>query len=243
MDFALTANQEQVRDAVGKSLRALRRCLLAEKGQGRRLSRRLPQGAGRCRLARHLYSGNLRRFRSGDHRRRDHDADDFGIRCWDVGRVCRAYERVRIEPGRGVRHPRTMPAHVAADRVGCGKILLRRHRAKYRAQHHATQDACGAQRRQICRQRPEGVDFHRASRGKDLAAGTHHAAGRRKEPDPRPQPVLHGLRSQAHRRARDREDGPQGGGPPTSCLSRISKSRSRIASARRAAASNTSCTA
>jgi hypothetical protein len=39
-----------------KDLRALRRRLLAEEGQGGRLSRRFPQGAGGCRLARHLHS-------------------------------------------------------------------------------------------------------------------------------------------------------------------------------------------
>ena len=37
MDFALTANQESIRDAVGKNLRAFRRRLLAEEGQGGRL--------------------------------------------------------------------------------------------------------------------------------------------------------------------------------------------------------------
>ena len=61
---------------------------------------------------------------------------------------------------------------------GKEKILLRRHRAEHRPQHHPAQDARGAQGRQICRQRPEGLDFDRAGRGKDSAAGAHHAAGR-----------------------------------------------------------------
>ena len=37
MDFALTANQEAIRDAVAEDLRALRRCLLAEEGSRGRL--------------------------------------------------------------------------------------------------------------------------------------------------------------------------------------------------------------
>ena len=74
MDFALTANQESIRDARRENLRALRRRLLAEEGQGGRLSRRLPQGAGRCRLARHLHSRGVWRLRPRHHRCRDHDA-------------------------------------------------------------------------------------------------------------------------------------------------------------------------
>ena len=61
----------------GKDLRAVRRRLLAEKGQGGRLSRRLPQGAGGCRLARHLHSRGIWRLGPRHHRCRDHDADDL----------------------------------------------------------------------------------------------------------------------------------------------------------------------
>ena len=64
--------------------------------------------------------------------------------------------------------------------------------------------------RQIHRQRPEGLDLDRAGRQQDPAAGAHHAAGGGEEADPRPQPVLHRLRQEARRGARDREDGPQG---------------------------------
>ena len=65
------------------------------------------------------------------------------------------------------------------------QILLCRHRAQHRPQHHAAQDPRGAQGRQIYRQRPEGVDFHRAGRQQDSAAGAHHAAGRGEDADAR----------------------------------------------------------
>ena len=77
---------------------------------------------------------------------------------------------------------------------GQGEGLLRRHRAQHRPEHHAAQDPRGARRRPLCRQRPEGLDLHRAGRRQDPAAGAHHAAGRGQEADPRPQPVLHRLR-------------------------------------------------
>ena len=76
-------------------------------------------------------------------------------------------------------------AHAAADRRRRGQVLLRRHRAEYRAQHHAAEDPRGAPGRQVRRQRPEGLDFHRAGRQQDPAAGAHHAAGRGEEARPR----------------------------------------------------------
>ena len=100
----------------GKNLRALRRCLLAEEGQGRRLSRRLPQGAGGRRLARHLHSRRIWRLWPGHRRCRDHDADDLGIRRRHVRRLRRAYERVRAQSRRRVRHQGAVQADAAADR-------------------------------------------------------------------------------------------------------------------------------
>jgi acyl-CoA dehydrogenase len=40
-------------------------------------------------------------------------------------------------------------------------------------------------------QRPEGMDFDRASGAQDPAVGAHDAAGRSPQADPRPQPVLY----------------------------------------------------
>ncbi len=210
MDFALSANQESIRDAVGKDLRALRRRLLAEEGQGGRLSRRLPPRAGRRRLARHLHSRGIWRLWPRHHRCRDHDADDRRIRRRHVRRLRRAYERVRAQSRGRVRHRGAVPAHAAADHFRRGQILLRRHRAQYRPQHHAAQNPRGAEGRQIRRQRPEGLDLHRAGRQQDPAAGAHHAAGGGEDADPGPEPVLYRFRPQARRGARDREDGPQG---------------------------------
>ncbi len=64
---------------------------------------------------------------------------------------------------------------------GRGQVLLRGDRTQHRAQHHAVEDPRGAPGRQIRRQRPEGLDFHRAGRQQDPAAGAHHAAGRGEE--------------------------------------------------------------
>ena len=85
-------------------LRALRRRLLAEEGQGGRISRRLPPRARRCRLARHLHARGIWRLGSRHHRSRDHDAGDRQIRRGHVGRFRGAYERVRAQSGGGVRH-------------------------------------------------------------------------------------------------------------------------------------------
>src|SRR5258708_4852103 len=68
----------------GKDLRAVRRRLLAEAGQGGWLPGRLPQGARRCRLAWHLHSRSLWRLGPRHRRCRDHDEDDCGIRRRDV---------------------------------------------------------------------------------------------------------------------------------------------------------------
>ncbi len=103
-----SANQESIRDAVGKNLLAFRRSLLAEEGQGGRLSGRLPPCAGRCRLARHLHPRGVWRLRPRHHRCRDHDAHDLGIRRRHVRRVGRAHERVRAQSGGRVRHQGTV---------------------------------------------------------------------------------------------------------------------------------------
>ncbi len=68
--------------------------------------------------------------------------------------------------------------------AGTRQILLRRHRAEHRTEHHAAEDPRGAPGRQIHRQRPEGLDLHRAGRQQDFAAGAHHAAGGSQETDP-----------------------------------------------------------
>ena len=73
---------------------------------------------------------------------------------------------------------RMLPPIVEGQR----EILLRRHRAQYRTQHHAAEDPRGAKGRQLRRQRPEGLDLDRAGRRQDPAAGAHHAAGGGEEP-------------------------------------------------------------
>ena len=192
-----------------KNLFAFRRCLLAEEGQGGRLPRRFPPRAGGRRLARHLYPRGIWRVGARHHRRRDHDADDFGIGRRHVRRIGRAYERVRAQSRRRVRHQGAVHAHAAADHRRPGQVLLRGDRTQYRAQYHAVENPRGAPGRQVHRQRPEGLDFHGTGRQQDLAAGAHHAAGGGEDADAGLEPVLHGFRQAARHRARDRKDGPQ----------------------------------
>ena len=79
--------------------------------------------------------------------------------------------------------------------------------------------------RQIYRQRPEGLDLDRAGRRQDPAAGAHHAAGGGEEADPRAQPVLYRFRPQAASLCtRSRRWGARPS-IPTNCSSRISKFR------------------
>ena len=90
-----------------------------------------------------------------------------------------------------------------------------------------------AQERPLRRQRPEGLDLDRAGRAQDPAAGAHHAAGGGAQADPRPQPVLHGFRPQAASRCARSRRWAARPSIPTSCSSRISRSRWRTASARK----------
>ena len=211
MDFALSANQESIRDAVAKICARFDDAYWLKKDKEGGFPADFHKALGGCRLARHLHSRRLWRFGARHCRCRDHDAHDRGIRRRHVGCFRRAHERVRAQSGSRVRHRGAVPADAAADRRGHAAVVLCRHRAEYRAQHHAAENPRGAQGRQICRQRPEGLDLDRAGRRKDSAAGAHHAAGGGQEPDARLEPVLYRFRSQPHRGARDREDGPQGG--------------------------------
>ena len=201
MDFALSANQESIRDAVAKICSRFDDAYWLKKDKEGGYPRRLPPRTGRCRLARHLHPRGIWRLGAWYHRRRDHDADDFGVGCRHVRRLRRAHERVRAQSGGGVRHQGAVPAHAAADHRRPRQVLLRGDRTQYRAQHHAAENPRGAPGRQIHRQRPEGLDFDRAGRQQDFAAGAHHAAGRGEDPDAGPEPVLHRFRQEARRGA------------------------------------------
>ena len=169
--------------------------------------------------------------------------DHRGIRRRHVGCFRRAHERVRAQSRGRVRHQGAVHAHAAADHRRPRQILLCGDRTQHRPQHHAVEDPRGAQGRQIHRQRPEGLDFHRPGRQQDPAAGAHHAAGRGEDADAGPEPVLHRFRQEARHRARDREDGPQARRFQRIVLREFRNPGAKIASAKKAAASNISCTA
>ena len=209
MDFALSAKQESIRDAVGKICSRFDDAYWLKKdkegGYPADFHRALADAGWLGICIPEEYGGVGARH----HRRCDHDADDFGIGRRHVRRLRRAHERVRAQSRGRVRHQGTVHAHAAADHRRPRQVLLCGDRTKYRAQHHAVENPRGAQGRKIRRQRPEGLDFDGTGRQQDPAAGAHHPAGRGEDADAGPEPVLHGFRQEARRRARDREDGPQ----------------------------------
>ena len=73
----------------------------------------------------------------------------------------------------------------AADR-GEHKACFARDRAERRAEHAQAQDARGARRRPLRRQRPEDLDLDRAGRAQDAAPRAHHAGRGVPEPHGRP---------------------------------------------------------
>ena len=209
MDFALSANQESIRDAIGKICSRFDDAYWLKKdkegGYPADFHRALADAGWLGICIPEEYGGSGLGITDAAIMMRTISESGAGM----SGRLRGAYERVRAQSRRRVRHQGAVHAHAAADHRRPRQVLLRGDRAQYRAQHHAAEDPRGAQGRQVHRQRPEGLDLDRAGRQQDPAAGAHHAAGRGEEPDARPEPVLHRLRQAARRRARDREDGPQ----------------------------------
>ena len=99
----------------GLHLRRLRRRVLAEAGQGRRLPDRLLRCDGEGRLARHLRSRGLWRIGPRHDRGGHHDAHDRGIRGRHVRRIRHPHQRLRPEPRRRLRDRGAEAAHAAAD--------------------------------------------------------------------------------------------------------------------------------
>jgi hypothetical protein len=126
---------------------------------------------------------------------------DFGIRRRHVGRLGRAYERVRAQPGVvfGTKEQchRMLPPIVDGRDRSC----FCRDRAQYRPQHHPAQDPRGAQGRQICRQRPEGLDFHAQVANKILLLARTTPLEEVKTPTAGLETVLYRLRQEAGHRA------------------------------------------
>ena len=167
-------HQGQRRQAV----RPVRRQVLAEEGQGRRLPRRLLPRHGRCRLARHRHAGGVWRRGPRHHRGGDHDADGGRVGRGPAGRLGDPSQHLRAQPDRGVRHRGAEAAHPARHHQGQGEGLLRRHRARCRPQHHGARHQGRARRQRLRRARQEDLDHDGAGRRQDAADRPHHAARR-----------------------------------------------------------------
>ena len=114
MNFNLTPEQEQIRDAIEKICAPFDDDYWLRKDRDGGFPARFPRGAGRRRLARHRHAGGVWRRRARHHRGRDDDADHRAIRRRAVGRLRRAHEHLRAASGRGVRHRRAEAALAAA---------------------------------------------------------------------------------------------------------------------------------
>ena len=90
--------------------------------------------------------------------------------------------------------------------------LLCGHRAQCGAQHDGAQDPRGTARRRLSGERREDLDLHRAGREQDASPGAHHAARPGQAQDGRALAVLHEPGSVQDRGAPDPQDGAARGG-------------------------------
>ena len=211
MDFALTANQESIRDAVGKNLRAFRRCLLAEEGQGGRLPADFHKALADAGWLGICIPEAVWRLGPRHHRSRDHDADDRGIRRRHVRRLRRAHERVRAQSRRRVRHARS----------SASACCRRSSPAREKSCFAVTEPNTGLNTTQLKTRAVRTGDKYVVN-GQKVWISTAQVAEKIlllarttpleevKSPTHGLEPVLYRFRPQPHRRARDREDGPQG---------------------------------
>ena len=158
-------------------------------------------------------------------------------------RFDRPHQPVRSASDRREGHARAEGALGPASDLRSGSMRLRLHRAGRRPQHDAHQDLRRKGSGRLCRARAEGLDLDRAGRQQDHAADPHDQIRGLQAPDRRHHDLLHRPRPRQDRRAAHPEDGPQGGRFERRSSSMGCSSPRRTASARRARASPTSCTA
>ena len=185
MDFALTDEQQQIRDEVLKLCARFDDGYWLERDRTATLPGRILRRHGRGQLARHRHAGGIWRRRSRHHRGDDPDAGGGRIGRLHVGRIGDPPQHLRPQSGGGVRHRGTEAAHAAAGHRRARQGLLRRHRAECRPQHHADHHPRRAARRPLRDQRHQDLDLHGAGRHEDPAAGAHHAARSGAAPQPR----------------------------------------------------------
>ena len=158
------------------------------------------------------------------------------------GASARAHEHLRPQPGGGVRHGGAEAAHAAAADRRQGEGLLRRHRAQRRPQHDQLKtQAVRSGDGYVVHGQKIWISTAQVAEQVLLLARTTPLEEVKKRT--RALPLLHRPRPQPRRGARDRQDGPQGRRLQPAVLRRPAGARWRTASARKARASSTSCTA
>jgi len=240
MDFALTANQESIRDAVGKICARFDDAYWLKKDrEGGFPSTSIRHS--RKPAARHLHSRRIWRLRFGHCRCRDHDADDFRIRRRHVRRLRGASECVRLNPvvvfGTKEQCKRMLPPIVSGTEKACFAVT-----EPIPSQHHAVENrAVRSGDKYVVNGQKVWISTAQVAEKILLLARTTPL-----EEVKRP---THGLslfytdfdrsriaRGKSRRWAARRST-------PTSSSSRTLKFQLRIGSARRAAGLSTSCTA
>src|SRR5216684_775766 len=182
--------------------------LLAREGQEARVPDGVRQGLRRQRLARAHDPRGLWGRRPRRHRSRPHAPRDLRLGRGHLGRLAHPLLLLPARARGALRYGGAEATRAAEDRDGRDRHGLRRHRAQRGHRHLAHPDAGREERRSLDRQRPQGVDHQRPARQSHPAPRAHERARSRPTPEGN-DPLLHRVRSQGHRRARDREARPR----------------------------------
>src|SRR6201998_2573122 len=143
MDFALTDNQESIRDAVAKIYERFDDAYWLKKdreeGNPADFHRALADAGwlGIC-IPEEYGGSGLGIIEAAIMMRAI--AESGAGRSGGLGDP---HESVRAQSGRCVRYQGAMPAHAARHRRGPGALLLRGYGAQHRPQHHAAEDSRG----------------------------------------------------------------------------------------------------
>ena len=164
MDFALTDEQQQIRDEVLKLCARFDDAYWLERDRTATFPDAFFAAMAEGELARHRHAGGVRRRRPRHHRGDDPDAGGGRVRRLHVRRLGHPPEHLRPQPGGRVRHRGAEAPHAAPGDRRPRQGLLRRHRAQCRSQHHADHHARREPRRPLRDQRHQDLDLHRPGR-------------------------------------------------------------------------------
>ena len=243
MDFALTENQEAIRDAIAKICSGFDDAYWLKKdregGFPHDFHKALADAGWLGICVPEAYGGSGLGITEAAIMMRTIAESGAGM----SGRLGRAHQCLRAQSGRACSAPRRSAADAAADGRRPREGLLCRHRTEHRPQHHAVEDARGA-RRTIAMWSTARRSGFRPRRWRTRFC-CWRARRRWRKSASRPMASACSIpisTASASRSTRSRRWAARSS-IPTNCSSRISRSRWRIASARRAAASNISWTA